>query len=104
KLTFAENAKTGDESFARVTFLDHCGTQRMETSFAVRPEIAYAGHHQRKQRRQQLLQIVADEEVFLSRLANNSCWIDRVAAMKDRFDFKHGIIMLQGIVTVVIAE
>src|SRR6185369_11528725 len=104
KLTFTQDPETGDQRFTAVTFLDYCRTQGMKTSFTIRPQIANAGHHQRKKWGQQLLQVVADEEVLLTRLAHYSRWIDGVAAMENGINFKHGIVVLQRVVAIVIAE
>src|SRR6266581_4056723 len=76
----------------------------MESGFTVSPQVADARHHQRKQRRQQLLQIVAKKKVFLPRFSNDGRRIDRVAPMKDSIDMKDRILMLQGIVTIVITK
>src|SRR5438876_450091 len=76
----------------------------MESGFTVSPQVADARHHQRKQRRQQLLQIVAKKKVFLLRFSNDGRRIDRVAPMKDGIDVKDRILMLQGIVSVMVAK
>src|SRR5437660_12713446 len=76
----------------------------MKTRLPVGPEISYAGHHHREQRRQQLLQIIADEKVFLLWFAYDSGRIDGVASMKDSVDVKDGIVMPERVVTVVIAK
>src|SRR5436190_16597299 len=76
----------------------------MKTCFAIRPQIANAGHHQRKQRRQQLLEVIADEKVFLSWFAHDCCGVNSVATMKDRVDMKYRIVVLQRIIAVVITE
>src|SRR5689334_1620732 len=76
----------------------------MKSRLAVRPEIAHRRYHERKQRRQQLLQVIADEEIFLPRFADDGRRIDCVTAMSDRVAMKHRIIVTQRVITVVIAE
>src|SRR5215510_9627007 len=76
----------------------------MKTRFAVSPKINNRWHNYRKQRRQELLKIVADKEVFLSRLANHRCRIDRIATMEDSSALEDRIIVLQRVVAVVIAK
>src|SRR5262245_47515121 len=48
KLSFAQNAESGAERLAGVAFAHHGSGQRMKTSLAVAPEIAYRGHYYRK--------------------------------------------------------
>jgi len=66
----------------------------MKTSLTIAPQITNSGHNDRKQWRKQFLQIIADKKVFLSRLADYGCWIDRVLPMKNRFGLKDRIIVL----------
>ena len=54
--------------------------------------------------RQQLLQQVADEEVLLARLAHDGRRIDRVTPVSHRFHVEDGVVVLQRVVPVVIAE
>src|SRR6185369_1197754 len=76
----------------------------MKPRLTIRPEISHRRHDHREKRRQQFLQVVADEEIFLARLSDDGGGIDRVAAMKDSVDVKDGVIMTQRVVTVVIAK
>src|SRR5438067_13935836 len=76
----------------------------MKTRLAIRPEIAHARHDEWEKRREKFLQVVADEEIFLTWLADNRRRIDRIAAMKDCLDVEDRIIVLQRVVTVMIAE
>src|SRR5437868_14615394 len=76
----------------------------MKSSLAVGPKISDRRHQQRKQWRQQLLQVVADKKILLARLADDSGRIDRVTPVKDRVDVKNRIVVLQGVVTVMIAK
>src|SRR5438094_4512311 len=76
----------------------------MKSRLAVSPEIADARHHQRKQRRQKRLQVVADEKVFLLWLADDGGGIDRVATVRHRVAVKDRVLVLQRIVAVMIAE
>jgi hypothetical protein len=62
---------------------------------AVGPEVLHVRHHDREQRREQLLQVVADEEVLLAGLADHGRRPDRVLAVGERFDVEHGIVVLQ---------
>ena len=84
KLAFAEDPKTGRQSFAAVSFADDRRRKRMKTRLAIAPKIANGRHHERKQRRQKFLQIIADKEIFLPRFADDRRRIDRVLAMKNR--------------------
>src|SRR2546423_14962340 len=76
----------------------------MESCFAITPQIANAGHDQRKQRRQKRLQIIADEKIFLLWLADDGGRIDCIAAMIDSVAVKNRIVVLKRVVTVVIAK
>src|SRR2546421_10757664 len=76
----------------------------MKSGFAIAPKVAHARHHQRKDRREQRLQVIADKEIFLARLADYRRGIDRVATVRDRVAMKDRIVMLKRIVPVVIAE
>src|SRR5437016_10707630 len=76
----------------------------MKSRFAIGPQIAHARHHERKQWRQERLQIITNEKIFLSRFADNSRGIDRIAPMKDSVAVKHRILMSQRVVAVMIAE
>ncbi len=104
QLPFTENPKAGHQSFARVALAHYRRRQGMESRLAVRPEITDARHHQRKQRRQQRLQIIADEKVFLLWLAYDCRRIYGAATMRDRVAVKDRILVLQRIVAVMIAE
>src|SRR5690606_26779936 len=81
KLAFAENAETGGKRFARITFADDRGGERVETGFAVAPKIAHGGHHHGKQRRQKFLQIITDEKILLPRFADDRRRIYRVLSV-----------------------
>ena len=96
--------KPAESASRRVSFPDDRRGQRMKTGLAVAPQIANRRHHERKQRRQQLLQIIADKKIFLTRLADDRRRIDRVFAMKNRVGSENRIIVLQRIITVMIAE
>ena len=76
----------------------------MKSGFAVAPKVAHARHHQWKNRREQRLQVITDEEIFLARFAYYRSWIDRVATMCDRVAMKDWIVMPKGIVTVMVSE
>src|SRR5437879_2862251 len=76
----------------------------MKSGFAIAPKIAHARHHQRKDRREQQLQIVTDKEIFLARFAYDCRGIDRVATVRDRVAMKDWIVMLKRIVTVMVSE
>src|SRR6059058_722939 len=76
----------------------------MEASLTVAPQTPHTGHYQRKQRRQEQLQIVADEKIFLPGFAYDGRRIDSIATMRDRLALKDRIIMLQGIVAIMITE
>ena len=76
----------------------------MKARLAVRPEIADARHDQGEERREEFLQVVADEEVFLPRLADHGRRVDRISSMKDGFDVKDRVVVSEGVVAVVISE
>src|SRR5882724_1132831 len=76
----------------------------MEAGLDIRPQIADARHHQRKERRKELLQIISDEEIFLARFADHRSGIDCLATMEDCFDVENRIVMLQRVIAVVIPE
>ena len=78
--------------------------ERVIAGFAVGPEILDGRHDQREQRRQQLLQQVADEEVLLPRLADHRGGIDRVAPVRERAHAEDRVVVPQRVVAVVIAE
>src|SRR5688500_167290 len=71
----------------------------MKARFAVGPKIAHRTHHEGKQWRYELLQIVADKKVYLPRLADYWRRIDRGATMKDRVDMQHRTIVQPRVVT-----
>jgi hypothetical protein len=50
------------------------------------------------------LQIVADEEIFLARFADDGCRVDRIAAVVNLIDVENRVVVLQRVVTVVVAE
>src|SRR5438105_5160621 len=76
----------------------------MKSRFTVAPKIAHARHHQRKDRRQKRLQIVANEKIFLFGFADDSCGINRVAPMSNCVAVKDRIVVLKRIISVMIAK
>ena len=90
ELTLAENAERARHGFAPVPLLDDRRGQRVIAGLAVRPEPLDSGHHEREERRQQLLQQIADEEVLLPWLADDGGRIDRVGPMRDPLTSKTG--------------
>src|SRR5947199_6012906 len=76
----------------------------MKPCLAIAPQIANRGHNKRKQWRQKLLQIIADEKILLARFSYHSRRINCVLAMKNRIGLKHGIVVLQRVIAVMISE
>src|SRR5262245_22524748 len=83
ELPFAEDAKGRGHRFASVAFLDNSRRQGMKSGLAIAPQIAHPWHHHREQWTEQLLQVVADEEVLLTWLADHCGRIDGVPAMEN---------------------
>src|ERR1051325_11991247 len=69
ELPFTEDSEGARHCLASVPLLHDRRRQRVITGFSVRPETFYRGHDEREQRRQPLLQQIADVEVLLSRLS-----------------------------------
>jgi hypothetical protein len=104
ELTLAEDPERRRHRFARVA-VAHDGTgERVIAGLAVRPQIPHAWHDEREQRRQELLQEVADVEVLLSRLANDRGRVDRVPAPGELSDMEDRVVVAQRVIAVVIAE
>ncbi len=76
----------------------------MKARLSIGPEVANARHHEREERREQFLQVIADVEIFLARFADDGRRIDRVAAVKDGVNMKDRVVVPQRVVAVVIAE
>ena len=76
----------------------------MKTRLAVAPQIADRGHDERKQWGKQFLQIISDEEIFLPRFTDDRRRIDGVTPMKNGISVEDGIIVLERVITVMIAE
>src|SRR5688500_1678352 len=76
----------------------------MKTSFAVTPKVSHCRHYKREKRREKFLQIVADKEILLPRLADDCSRLDRIFAMKERIRVKDRIIVRQRVITVMVAE
>jgi len=51
-----------------------------------------------------LLQIIADEEIFLARFADDRSGIDCLATMEDCLDMENRIVMLERVIAIVIPE
>ena len=84
ELPFAEDPERAGHRLALVALLDDGGRERVVAGLAVRPEPFDRGHDERKERRQQVLQQVADEEVLLPRLADDGGRKNRVGAVRIR--------------------
>ena len=104
QLPFAEDPKGAGHRFARVALLHDGGGQRVITRFAVGPELLDGRHDHWKQRRQQFLQQIADEEVLLSRLPDHGGRKDGVVPPGDTLHVKNRIVVLQRVIAVVVAE
>ena len=104
QLPFAEYPETGRQGLACVPLFHNCRRERMKSRLPIAPQVAHRGHYQRKDRRQQRLEVIADEEILLSGFPHNGRGIDCVAPVIDRLAVKDRIFVLQRVVTVVIAE
>ena len=104
QLSFAENPESSHQGLAWVALAHDRRRQRMKSGLAVTPKLADTGHDDRKYRRQQRLQVIADEEIFLPGLADHGRGINRVAAVGDCFAVKNRVVVFQRVVTIVIAE
>src|SRR5437588_198787 len=93
ELAFAEYAEGRRNRLARVALAHDRGTERVESGLAVSPEVAHARHHEWEERREKFLQVVADEEIFLPRLADDGRGVDRILSMKDGLDVEDGIVV-----------
>src|SRR5262249_27204453 len=78
--------------------------ERVEARVAVRPEIHDARHHEGEERREEPLQVLAEEEVLLPRLADDRRGQDRVAPAVDALELEDRIVGRGGVVAVVIPE
>ena len=71
----------------------HRARERVVAGLAIRPQLLDRGHHQWKERREQLLQQIADEEVLLARLAHNGGRKKGILAARHLLDVKDGILI-----------
>src|SRR5256714_10171165 len=69
EVALAEYAEGRDERLARVALAHDRRAARVESGLAVSPEVAHARHDEWEERREKVLQGVADEEAFLPRLS-----------------------------------
>src|ERR1700730_2277263 len=83
KLPLAQDAKGGRHGFPLVALLDDRRRQRMVARLAVGPEIFARRNDEGKERREQLLEQVADEEALLTGLSHHGGWIDGVPPVGD---------------------
>src|ERR1044071_1621662 len=104
QLPFAQDAERARHRLPRIALLHHRGAQRVVAGLAIGPQLLHRGHHQRKERRQQLLQQIADEEVLLPRLPHHRRRIDRVPAVRHALHREHRVVVRQRVVAVVVAE
>src|SRR5437016_14160997 len=93
QLPFTQNTKARNQSLARITLAYYCCSQRMKSRFTITPQMTHTRHHQWKQRREERLQIITEEEVLLPGLAHNCRGIDCITTMKDRFAMKDRVVM-----------
>jgi len=92
------------ESFSPVSLAhDRCG-DRMNTGLVVRPDRHHSVHHQRIERREELLQEFADIVIFLGWPTYHRCRKDGVFPVVNLLDLEDWIFMCQRIVAVMIAE
>ncbi len=104
QLPFTEDAKGAGHRLSPVPLLHDRRGEGMVTSLPVRPEASDGRHDQRKERREQLLEQVSDEEIFLPRLTNHRSREDGVASVGQTLHLEDRIVVLQRVVAVVIAE
>ncbi len=76
----------------------------MKTSLAVTPKILHRRHHQWEKGRKQFLQIIADKEIFLTRLSDDGRRINGIPSVKDGVRVEDRILMRKRIITVMIAK
>ena len=104
QLPLAQNAEGACHGFAAVPLFDDRAGQRVISRLAIRPEVQHGGHDQWEQRRQQVLQEVANKKILLSGFAHHRRGINRVAAVRHLRHLKHRVIVLQRVIPVVITK
>ena len=88
QLPLAQNPERRDEGLSRVALFHYRRCEGVESRLAVGPAVAHRWHHEREEWRQQLLQVVADEKVFLAWLGNDGRRKDRVASVPQSVNVK----------------
>ena len=100
----AQDAKGEFHGLAWIALFDDDSRQRVIAGLAVAPHGLDRGHYQLAQGRHELLDVGAEEHVFLWRLADNGGREDGVFAVIEALGLEYRVVVLQRVIAVVIAE
>ena len=104
ELAFPQDAEARDHRLALVALAHDRRGQRVVTRLAVAPQADDRGHDDGEERRQELLQVVAEVEILLARLADDGRGEERVAPVQQRLHAHIRVVVHLRVVAVVIAE
>ncbi len=104
ELALAEHPEGRLHRLAAIALAHDRGGEGMVAGLAVGPQVLDRRHDHGEQRREQLLEQVADVKVLLTRLSHDRRRYDRVASAAQRFNLEHRIIVAQRVASIVVAE